>query len=714
MSETVPGSLLVTTDDGSSRAVHVDPGTEKLAAARLRADPHVLAVEPDQYRHTLATPNDPSYNQQWSHLVANAPAAWDLTTGDPTVKVAIIDTGVDATHPDLTANVVDQFDVSSGSVVHKTAPVNNDACGIGHGTFVAGVIGAVGNNNKGVAGVAWHVGIVDIAAGDPVRCGLFADSGVLTGIELAIDQGVDVINMSLGGLGDTCPTAFQRAIDEAIAAGITVVAAAGHEEAQFPGATAIPGSCNGVISVAAVGDTGAVAPYSDENDWVDIAAPGGDTSNGGDPIVSTFPGDAYARAEGTSFSSPYASGVVALMKSVNAALTPSEVERILEGTTKGTPTTRTAALGWGLVDAGAAVTAAKAAKTDKNAIPAARPSPPAFPVGLVVRISAQSGTTDPVQQAIAMSRWVFFEGSALHAIVARKDDFADALTGSTLAFGSGPMLFTSPTGHLDPDTSAELARVLPPGSRVYILGGTQAVPPEVDDDIRAIGLQPRRLAGATREGTAAQVAAEVILRVRELGFDTPKRMILATAHQWPDAVTSGSLGAWFGYPILLTDPNTLSRDAHDVLAFFKPEVVYIIGGTAVISDLVAAAAKTTAHAADAPRLAGVDRDETAVAVARRFIDDLKKATGIAPLLSVGVNLRRADGFTHILSASTAIGAFTGVFIPVEGDAGDILPPASVTLACSLDPLRGIVAGEADIVSDAVKDRLNSLLEHTAC
>lgn len=706
--DAVAGSLIVTKDDGHSDVVRVAAGEERAAAARLRAQPDVVAVEPDLLRHALATPNDPGYDDQWSHVVANMPAAWDVTTGDSAVKVAVIDTGVDARHPDLTANVVDQYDVSSGSVVHRGSGVNNDACDIGHGTFVAGVIGAAGDNGKGVAGVAWQVGILDIASGDPARCGLFADSSLLAGMELAIDNDVDVINLSLGGLGDTCPTSFQNAIDSARAAGITVVAAAGNEEEQFAGITSVPASCNGVISVGAVGDGGQPAPYSNSNDWVDITAPGGDTAHGGKPVVSTYPNGAYAAAEGTSFSAPYVSGVVALMRSVNPGLTPAETERILLGTTKGVPTNRTAAMGWGLVDAGAAVAAAQS-----DTIPAARPAPPPFPVGLVVRVSAQSGVTDAVQQAIAMSNWVFIDDAAVHAVVARKDDFADALTGSTLGFGSGPVLFTSRTGRLDVDTGEELARVLPPGSRVYILGGTEAVPLEVEGDIRALGLEPQRLAGTTREGTAAVVAEAVKQRVQELGFEAPRRVILATARQWPDAVTAGSLGAWFGYPILLTDPNALSSEARSELASLKPQVVYVIGGTAAISDAVAADAQAAAQASVAPRLAGIDRDETAAAVANEFVNLLRTVTGITPLLAIGVNLRRADGFAHVLSASTAIGAFTGVFIAVEGEAGDSLPASSVTLACTLEPIRGLVAGEADIVSDAIKDRLNALLERRA-
>src|SRR5439155_15924232 len=250
--DAVPGSLLVTTTDGRTDDVHVARGREADEAARLERRADVLAVEPDHVRHAMQVPNDPMYSAQWSHTLTHAPAAWDVTTGSANVTVAVIDSGVDGTHPDLRSNVIGQADASTGTVQTVPLGTNNDPCNVEHGTFVAGVLGAVGNNGVAVAGVAWHVGILDIAASDRTRCGgSFADSSILAALNYAIDRKVDVVNMSLGGAGDTCPFAYQGVIDRARAAGITVVAAAGNSEEDFPGETSIPASCNGVVSVGA-------------------------------------------------------------------------------------------------------------------------------------------------------------------------------------------------------------------------------------------------------------------------------------------------------------------------------------------------------------------------------------------------------------------------------------------------------------------------------
>jgi subtilisin family serine protease len=722
--DAVAGSLLVTATDlpaarglakethgvlaGRTVEVRVAPGAEVGSAARLRRERGVLAVEPDHLRNALAQPNDPLYPQQWAHVVADAEPAWAITTGKPDVTVAIIDGGVDGTHQDLAGNIIGQVDVSSGAVVQKGTGVNNDPCAVGHGTAVAGVIGAVGNNGLDVAGVAWKVGLLDIAAGDPDLCGVFSDSAILTGITYATSRHVDVINLSLGAPGDTCPTSFQTALDSARAAGIAVVAAAGNEEQFAPGLTSIPASCNGVIGVGAVGEQREHAPYSNANDWVDIAAPGGDTTGGRRGILSTAPGNATTTEEGTSFASPYVAGTIALMRSVNRALSPDDLESILETTASGSTGQHTPTLGWGIVDVGRAVQRAAAA----DPVPPPAPEPP-FPVGLVVRVSDQTGTTDPVRQAVAVSRFVFPDRTAQQAVLARRDDFADALSGSSLAFGAGPVLFASRTGPLDPITAAELKRTLLPGGIVYILGGTAALPASIEDDVSALGLTPRRIAGPTRQATGAAVADEIIQRAPQLGFPAPTKVLLATAFNWPDAVTAGSFGAWFGYPILLTRPDALSPETRDELAKLHPDRVYVVGGTSAISNQVAAGAGFVAGTGDVVRMAGADRSETAVAVASRFVTDLRADSGTTPVLAIGVNLRRSDGFADVLSASAAIGAFSGVFLPVEGEAGDNVPGSVVALACSLDPVRGIVAGERDIVSDLAKQRLNALLEHTA-
>lgn len=715
--DAAPGRLLVTaaSDAAASRiegnrlgrtvVVSVPPGREAAEASRLEARPGVLAVEPDQRRRMLKVPNDPAAEQQWSHALAGTPAAWDVTTGDRDVQVAVLDTGIDGTHPDLRPNLLRQVDVSSGFVSGVPLGSDNDPCGVGHGTEVAGVVGAVGDNSRDVAGVAWTVGIVDVAAGDREDCGLFSDSAVLAGITYATKAAVDVLNLSLGAPGDSCPTAFQTAIDSARDAGVVVVAAAGNEEELAPGLTSVPASCNGVISVGAVDRTGAHASYSNANAYVDVAAPGGGLDGPG--ILTTAYGGATVTDVGTSFAAPYVSGEVALLRSVAPGLTPDEVESIVEGATR-TPGVRSAALGWGLIDVAAAVNRAR------SDAPVPPPAPdPSFPVGLVVRVSAQTIVTDALLQAVSMSRFVFPAGTAEHAIVARRDDFADALSGSALSFGAGPILYTDRTGPLAKPTADELRRVLEPGATVYLLGGTAALPPTIEAEVRALGFEPRRLAGTTREGTGAVVADEVVRRITELQFDPPDGVLLATGRNWPDAVTAGSFGAWDGYPVLLTEPGGLSPETRDALARLRPARLYVVGGTAVIGDGVAAAAAAAAGTSDVVRLAGVDRAGTAVAVAQRFVEEFREQTGIDPVLAVGVNLRRSDAFAHVLSAVPAIGAFSGVFLPVEGAGGDTVPGAVVGLACRLSPIRGIVAGEGDVVKDAAKVRLNELLEHDA-
>lgn len=703
--DTVPGSLLVTHGDGTVDVLDVQPGTEAAAAARLLGRPGVVAVEPDHLRRALRTPSDPSYPSQWAHTLARAAAAWDISVGDPAVSIAVVDSGIDGTHPGLRSNLVSQVDVSGGAVRAVALGTDNDACGVGHGTFVAGIVGATGDDANDVAGVAWQVGLLDVAAADPFRCGSFSDGAIVTAIGYAVDQEVDVINLSLGGPSDSCSTAFQAAIDEARSEGIVVVAAAGNDQRQFPGLTSVPASCNGVISVAAVGRSGAAAPYSSANALVDVAAPGGDLGSGGG-VISTARGGGIQELEGTSFAAPYVSGAAALLRAVDPSLTPDEVESILERTAQGGGA-RTHALGWGLVDLGAA-----AAMAAGGTVPAPAPDP-VFPVGLVGRISAQEPTTDAVRQAVAVSRFVFpSDDSAQHVVLARRDDFADALAGSALGFGVGPVLFTDPTGPLAATTASEIQRVLPPQGIVYLLGGPQALPASLEGELGAMDLRAVRLSGPTRFDTASAIADETLRRVVELGFPRPEKVVLATARNWPDAVSAGSLAAWFGYPILLTETGSLPGSTRDALDRIRPERLYVIGGPHAVAHSTFLAAADAAKASTA-RLEGPDRSATAVAVGRQFTEDLVADIGEGPLFAIGVNVRRDDGFAHVLSASAISGAGAGVYLPVEGEGGGQVPSSVPAFACSLDPVRGVVAGDGDLISEPAKVRLNELLEHTA-
>ncbi len=741
------GTLLVTTEGDAAAfssdlpnarpltsrvsLVTVEAGTEAAEAAELAARPDVVAVEPNVIRSFHAVPDDPAYADQWAHQLTGIEEAWDVTTGSADVLVAVADSGIVASHPDLGARIVEQVDSGTGEILPGSE--DNDLCQVGHGTWVAGVVGAIGNNGNGVAGVNWDVSLLDINTANPeITCDGPTDAGTIAAISYAAQQGADVVNLSLGGPSAACPTAMQAAIDEALAAGTVVVAASGNSGSSTP---ETPASCNGVISVGAVGPDAEPSHFSTFNPYVDLTAPGGAGTDGTaeTEILTT---SWWAQGErtpeivpitGTSFSSPYVAGVAALLRAVNPDLTPAEVEGILEQTAQdlGEPG-RDEATGWGLVQAGAAV--ALAAEGGE----APQPEPdPEFPVGGtpvgqrpggdvdVIRIAPPATPTTPIAQAIATSQATFADAGveepnripAQWAVVARDDDYADALAGSALSLGVAPLLYTTATGGLDPATAAELQRVLPAGSPVYVLGGPVAVPAQVDADIAGLGLQAVRLAGDVREATAIAVADQLTALLDDLGV-TPSAAILANRQEWPDAVGAGELAAGFGIPVLLTPAESLDPGTAAWLEALAPDVLYVVGGTVRITERTqeaAAAAAGLDQAGQVVRLAGEERVGTIVAVSTE-VERILGSTPIGrPAFAHAVNVRRADAWAHMLSAAAPLAAFSGVYVPVEGEGGTEIPAAADAYARGLG-ITGALVGGSDLISDDTAAAFEVLLE----
>ncbi|TBV70343.1 S8 family peptidase [Pseudoxanthomonas winnipegensis] len=354
---------------------------------QLAVDPDVEYVEVDKLNHATLTPNDTRFGDQWDLGTGTggiyATTAWDVTNGAGTV-VAVLDTGI-TSHSDLNANVLsgydfiaDTFVANDGNGRDSDASDPGDAyaaneCGAGigasnsswHGTHVAGTIAAVTNNSKGVAGIAYGAKVL------PVRvlgkCGgydsdiadaiIWASGGTVSGVP-ANQNPAEVINLSLGGSG-ACGSTTQSAINSAVSRGTTLVIAAGNDNTNVSNAS--PANCNNVIAVGATTSSGARASYSNYGSLVDIAAPGSNilsTLNSG----TTSPGsETYASYSGTSMATPHVAAVVALMQSVaNPALTPAQVETILKNTARAFPSTPSQPIGAGIVQARAAVDAAKA------------------------------------------------------------------------------------------------------------------------------------------------------------------------------------------------------------------------------------------------------------------------------------------------------------------------------------------------------------------
>jgi serine protease len=362
---------------------------ETLTAIKsLRRMPGVAWAEPNYLVRALAVPDDQALPYQWHYPLIDLPAAWEITTGDPAVVVAVVDTGILAGHPDLAGQLLDGYDFVSDPAVagdgdgvdpdpeDPGSPAGADP-GSFHGTHVSGTVAARGDNGLGVTGVAYSARIMPLRAlgaggggtsydvGQAIRfaAGLANDSGALP------QQRADIINLSLAG--GPFSRADQALIDEVRAAGVAVVAAAGNEASSLP---AYPAAYDGVIAVSAVDAQRRLAPYSNSGPHIDLAAPGGDNTvdlNGDgypDGVLSTGGSGAGAEIEfvysflsGTSMAAPHVAGVLALMKSVNPALTPEDIDALLvrgELSDDLGPGGRDDAYGHGLINARRAVLAA--------------------------------------------------------------------------------------------------------------------------------------------------------------------------------------------------------------------------------------------------------------------------------------------------------------------------------------------------------------------
>jgi subtilisin family serine protease len=340
----------------------------------------VRGLEPDRLIRASALPGDPSFGRlhglhntgQTGGLAdadIDAPEAWDVTTGSRSVVVGVIDTGIDYRHPDLAANVwTNPREVAGDRVdndgngyvddVHGWDFANNDADPFddqGHGTHVAGTIGASGNNGTGVTGVSWQVSIMALkfldAAGSGTTSAAIAAINYATMMRRNFGVNVVATNNSWGGGGFS--SSLQSAIAAGGSAGILFVAAAGNDGSDNDATPSYPASYTGgsIIAVAATDSSNRLASFSNHGATsVDVAAPGVG-------ILSTTPNSTYSSYSGTSMATPHVTGVVALLKAARPAATADQVRAAILSTA--TPVAGLAgkvATG-GLVNAAAAVAA---------------------------------------------------------------------------------------------------------------------------------------------------------------------------------------------------------------------------------------------------------------------------------------------------------------------------------------------------------------------
>lgn len=304
----------------------VKTGEEEASAASLAAQSDVLFAEPDYlFFATEITPNDSLYAQyQWNLRHIRADSGWERTTGSSNVIIAIADTGIDLSHPDLIGKIVGGID----TVNNDFDPQDDN----GHGTHVASTAASQTNNARGIAGVDWNARLMPIKVLNAAGSG--SSTQVANGIIWATDNGAKVLNMSLAGTNSS--SLVNNAIQYAYERGVLLVAAVGNSY-TIGNPTSYPAAYEHVIGVAAVNDTDGHASYSNSGSYVDVAAPGGDPSSSidGDPrhwIPGAYwrgGGASYAQLSGTSQAAPHVAGLAGLLLAINPTLTPDQSAQII-------------------------------------------------------------------------------------------------------------------------------------------------------------------------------------------------------------------------------------------------------------------------------------------------------------------------------------------------------------------------------------------------
>ncbi len=275
----------------------------------LKSHSSIRYAELKELHYPTVTPNDPGFTQanQWSLFQVQAEQAWDISTGDANVVVAVTDNAINVDHPDLTNKMVAGWDSAENDNDPRPCGGNNGF----HGSHVSGIVGAETDNNSGIASIGWNVSVMPVKIG---RCSDGALTAGYDGIIWAADNDADVINMSWGGGGSG--TYGQDVCDYAWNAGSILIAAAGNDNqsTQF-----YPAAYNNVVSVASTNQNDQKSGFSQYGTWIDISAPGSS-------ILSTDQGTGYQTTQGTSMASPMVAGLVGLMKS--AALNATNTDLI--------------------------------------------------------------------------------------------------------------------------------------------------------------------------------------------------------------------------------------------------------------------------------------------------------------------------------------------------------------------------------------------------
>ena len=445
----------------------------KATAALLKRDKRVEFAEVDELvAHDLAV-NDPSLGSQWALAKIAAPLAWDTAQGEGQI-IAVLDTGVLSTHPDLAGKIVPGWNIASNSA--DTSDIQ------GHGTLVSGVAAATSNNGVGIAGTAGAAKIMPMRiTDDPTGYAYF--SSIASGLTWAADHGATVANASYGVAGSA---SVQSAAAYLRSKGGNFFCSAmnnNKDEGFAPN--------DNIMAVSATDSNDAKASFSSFGAFVDVAAPGVS-------LLTTNRSGTYSNASGTSFSAPTTAGVAALVKSANPALSPADVDDIIKSTAKDLGAAGVDIyFGSGRVDAAAAVAKAKLATPTDSIAPAvsfASPANGSAATGLVdVAINASDNVGVAKVELYAKGSLVGTDFDAPYGFMwdsASVADGAATLTAKAYdAKGNSASASVSVTAKNGPvDSIAPVAAISSPANGSVLSGSKATVKASATDNVGVVSL----------------------------------------------------------------------------------------------------------------------------------------------------------------------------------------------------------------------------------
>ncbi|MFP3357248.1 S8 family serine peptidase [Planococcus citreus] len=516
------------TGDGQIVTLEVPQGQSvESFMAELSKQGHIEYVEPDHRVELAAIPGDPFYaGYQYHHRLIGSESAWDKTTGKADVLVAIIDDGFDLLHPDLKGRIVSPFNIITG----KPGSVSVEI----HGTHVAGLIAGNMDNELFGVGVAPSTSIMPIDVFDG-EDGFISD--VAAGVYHAVDNGADIINMSLVAYSDT--NVLREAVQYAHSKNVLVVAAAGNDGISSP---YYPAAYQEVLSVASTDAADKRSDFSNFGKTIDIAAPG-------TGVFSIFPDQSFGGMDGTSMSTPIVSGAAALLKANEPKLSNTDIAGRLMLTAKDLGTAgKDVYYGHGRLNVDRALTLDASHWSD--------------------RLAGSSRYDTAV--AISKAGW----SSASTVIIATGTDFPDALAGGPLAYKENAPILLTKGDALHPAAAAEIRRLKP--GKAILLGSNGALSATVEQQVGQLVNSVERIGGKTRYETAALIAKKI----------TSDRAVVSNGQNFPDVLSVSPYAAKNGIPILLTRTGTLPAETKAALA--GKDSTIVTGGTSAVSNAVMA------------------------------------------------------------------------------------------------------------------------------